>query len=153
MADIDILAALLFTGLSVVAVLRRPDRITITLALTCAASIYLGQIVPVAKLPGLFATLDMLTAVIMLTIWTTYRSRRAQLVGFLAMVKCAWAVLFTASLGNSSWLIYAIVLNAGFVAQVIVAGGMADGLVSFFDRIDPSTVSKRRGRNDHVGTR
>lgn len=134
---------------TVYALWRRPDWVAGGLLLSLIVSTVMGWTQPAARLPGMLGGMDALVSIGMLIVWTRYRSQRARIVGTVSLLKCAWAFLMSAN--SIDWLFYAIALNAAFVFQVLVAGGMADGLVAWLDTIDPRTVRERRRRVDQLG--
>lgn len=131
------------------ALYRRPDWVAGSLCIALIVSTVLGWTQNAERLPGMLGLMDALASIAMLMVWTYYRSQRARIVGSIALAKTAWAVIMSS--GGLDWTAYALVLNAAFVCQLIVAGGMADGLVAFLDMLDPGPVRKRHSRRDQLG--
>jgi hypothetical protein len=134
---------------TVYALWRRPDWVASGLLLSLMVATVMGWTQPAARLPGMLGGMDALVSIAMLMVWTHYHSQRARIVGTVSLLKCAWAFLMSAN--SIDWLFYAITLNAAFVFQVIVAGGMADGLVAWLDSIDPGSIRQRHSRRDQLG--
>lgn len=146
---LDLLICLSLLSGTVYALYRRPDWVAGgLLALFCFSTLLIWT-QPAARLPGMLGGMDALVSIAMLLVWTHYRSQRARIVGAISLLKCAWAFLMSAN--SLDWLFYAIGLNAAFVFQVIVAGGMADGLVAWIDNLDPGVIRQRRRRRDQLG--
>lgn len=84
--------------------------------------------------PGALAVVDVMIALVSLAIWTEHRDRRAQVVGLISitLLCCHWG--YAATRGGGGWGIYALILNAGFMAQCFVAGGGWYGVAHFLDR-------------------
>lgn len=131
------------------ALYRRPDWVAGFLLVSLIVSTAMGWTQPAARLPGMLGGMDAIVSIAMLLVWTHYRSQRARIVGTVSLLKCGWAFLMSAN--SLEWTFYAIALNAAFVFQVIVAGGMADGLVAWLDTIDPGTIRQRHRRRDQLG--
>lgn len=138
-----------WVALACYALYRRPDWVAGGLLLSLIISTVMAWTQPAGRLPGMLGGMDALVSIGMLLVWTYYRSQRARIVGTVSLFKCAWAFLMSAN--SIDWLFYAIVLNAAFVFQCMVAGGMADGLVDWLDRIDPRAVRERHRRRDQLG--
>jgi hypothetical protein len=138
-----------FVALACLALYRRPDWVAGGLLVALLFSTALGWSQPAARLPGMLGGMDALVSIGMLALWTHYRSQRARIVGTVALLKCAWA--FVMSSNGIDWLAYAIVLNAAFVFQVLVAGGMTDGFIAWLDYIDPRTARQRNSRRQNLG--
>lgn len=139
-----------FVSITVAALWRRPDWIAGSLLAALLLATVLGWAVPLERTIGISALLDALVSIAMLIVWTYYRSQRARLVGSIAAAKCAWCFLMASSTGMD-WFTFATVQNGGFLVQVLIAGGWADGLVAFIDRIDPGAIRQRRSRRENVG--
>jgi hypothetical protein len=141
--------AFIYAALVAFGLYRRPDWVTGGLAISFGLSAVLHWTQPTERLFGMLGGMDALVSIGMLLVWTYYRSQRARIVGTVSLFKCAWAFLMSAN--SIDWLFYAITLNAAFVFQVLVAGGMADGLVGWLDRIDPRAIRERGSRRENVG--
>lgn len=146
-SPIDVAIFIAAFGFNVWALKRRPDWVAGILLATLLVSVVIGQKVKAPDVVGALALLDAVISISMLLIWTHWRSRRAQLVGILSFLKCFGAVIMSAGYSKLAWDAFAISQNAIAFLQIMVAGGFMDGIVSFFDRINPSPVSKRRVRS------
>lgn len=141
--------AVIYGSMVCLAIYRRPDWITGGLAVMFALSATLHWTQPIERLPGMLGGMDALVSIHMLIVWTYYHSQRARIVGSVSLVKCGLAFLMSAN--SIDYMFYAISLNATFVFQLMVAGGMADGLVSWIDDLDPGAVRERNSRVDQLG--
>lgn len=146
---LDIALAVCLLAMVVYAVYRRPDWVAGCLLVLFCIGAVMHMTQPAGRLPGMLGGLDALVSITMLLVWTYYRSQRARIVGTVSLLKCALAFLM--STNGLEWVLYAAALNAAFVFQVIVAGGLADGLVVWLDRIDPSSIRERVRRRDKLG--
>ena len=140
---------LFFVVITCAALYRRPDWVAGLLLAALVLATVLGWVTPATRLVGVAALIEALLSIGLLFVWTIYHSQRARLVGSIALMKGAWCVLMASN--GMDWLTFAIVHNSAFVVQVIIAGGCADGLVAFIDRIDPFAVRQRGGRVDQLG--
>lgn len=104
----------------------------------------IGGILRLSYVPGAFAIVDMMIALVALTIWTEQRDRRAQVVGLVSIMLlcCHWG--YAAANGVGSWWLYACIINLGFVLQCFTAGGGWYGVARFLDRF------RRRRRALHL---
>lgn len=126
------LTAIVFIAFAILvlrSIVRRPQAITVTLALAFAFAIWLSFNLVGPSLRPLLTGIDALVVAIMAGLWTKYHSNRARIVGALGMVKVGMA-LFSGGTGLS-WPVWAATNNALFVMQVLVAGGDADGIGSW----------------------
>lgn len=144
------IAALIVNGW---AIWRRPDYVASTLMVAMLASIPLGQSLPMDEVVGALAMLDAVVALAMLLVWTHYRSRRAQLVGYLSLLRVLMAVFMSSTGGAFNWVAFAVAQNALYGVQLLIAGGWFEWLVRLADRIDPSAVALRRERPTDAGAR
>ncbi len=130
---------------------RRPDWVAGALMFGLLASIPVGQALAEPDVVGALAMLDAVVALSMLLVWTHWRSRRAQLVGCVSMIRVISAVAMSGSGGAMDWNAFAIFQNALYGVQLLIAGGWFEWLVRFADRIDPGTVALRRERGVDAG--
>lgn len=131
------------TALVAWALVRKRDACTLALALGLAASLGVGSLKPWSALPYL-AAIDAVTCIVMLALWTQYTSMRAWTVGFIGLAKggATWAQYLVDPV-NLSWA-YALALNAAFLAQVLIAGGWADAVGNWADRLFARVAPVRR---------
>jgi hypothetical protein len=125
------------------AVWRKRDWCAGALAIGLAASAALAIENPPEVMPYA-ALLDGAVCAAMLVLWIEYESRRAWAVGFLGLAKTMTA--WTAHLidpANTQWA-WVILINGGFLAQVLVAGGWVDELGARLDRFFARVAPGRR---------
>lgn len=120
----------------------QPGALTRSLLAAWALSAVAGAFLPHQWMPGAFAIVDMMVAVVSLSLWTEYRCQRARLTGGISMLLICAHFGYSASQGVGNWTLYASILNAGFALQCFTAGGGWDGLVRFYDRF--------RHRHNHL---
>ena len=107
--------------------LRRHDWCTWAMAAGLAASMLLAESGAWSIMPGA-ATIDALTCIAMLALWTRYTSMRAWVVGFIGLGKgVAHLLQYLADPVHVTWP-YFIAINGAFVVQVLVAGGWIDAV-------------------------
>jgi hypothetical protein len=114
---------------------NRMDWCVATLAAGLLASFVLWQAQVWPPMPAI-ATIDGLTCVVMLLLWSKYQSTRARLVGFIGIPKgiatvAAWSAI-SADPGSFS-LAYAVFINVAFLVQVLIAGGFTDAIGRWLD--------------------
>lgn len=124
----------LVVALTVLAVSRKRDTCTMTLAVALLISITVIEAGAWSYMP-FAAAIDAATCVVMLVLWTRHTSMRAWSVGFIGLIKgLATLVQYLVDPYAVSWA-YAVLINGGFVAQVLVAGGWADAVGFRVDRL------------------
>lgn len=138
------IAVLVLRGL-----IRKPQAIMAVLAGAYIASVALSQSLRGVDLRPLLVGIDAFVVALMVPLWAQYRSQRARVVGALGMVQVGWAI-FSGGTGTQ-WATWAAIENAMFVAQVLVAGGDADGIAAWLgDRI-ARLRARGAGLLGHVG--
>lgn len=147
---IDTIITLILICATVTALYRRPDWVAGILLAALFVATAFGWVMPATRIVGMAAGLDGLVSVAMLFVWTYYHSQRARLVGSVAFFKCCWCLVM-ASGSSLDWFTFAVVQNSAFIVQVLIAGGWADGLVAFVDRVDPFAVRERSRSVDQLG--
>lgn len=124
----QILAILLLA----LAIWRRPDKVTLALALGFVASVAAQPFRHGGALLPFIVTIDALIVLAMLSVWTRETSMRAWSVGFVGLAKTGWTLAFASASHVSFWT-FAVVPNCLFLGQVVAAGGMADGVGDWLD--------------------
>lgn len=131
------LLAGLLVGLAIVrrhAAMGRPDWCAWTLAAGLCASLLLAESGAWSIMPGA-ATIDALTCLAMLALWTRFTSMRAWMIGIIGMAKCAAHLAqYLADPVHISWW-YFFAINGAFLVQVLVAGGWIDAVGIRLDRL------------------
>lgn len=108
--------------------------IFLVLGAAMGTAIGLGAVMPRAQLVPMLSILDAAVVLAMLALWAHYHSGRARWIGVIGLVKCGWA-LWQQGMPAPHWNGYTAVINGGFILQLIVAGGWADGLAARADRL------------------
>lgn len=150
---IDLLIASGLIGLAVAGFVRRTDAtagsilgvlvlsIPITHGLTHRFDIVLAMLL-----------LEALLAVCMTAIWVRWVSNRARAVLFFSVAKMGLMMsLGFGPMSLTDWQPTMLMINALLVAQLLVAGGMGDGVIWLLDRIDPASARDRDLRADRLG--
>jgi len=134
----------LAAALSLAALQRKRDWCTGVIAAGLIVSSVMIAAKPYSPLPFI-AAIDAMTCLAMAAIWTAFGSMRAWSVGLIGLAKAG--ATMTAYLVDASAIAwpYALFINAAFLAQVIVAGGWADGLGSRLDRVFARIAPVRHG--------
>ena len=118
------------------------DALTLTLLCAWVFSFSSGVFMPVGLLPMGASLIDVCIATSAYYLWSEHESQRARIVGFLSLVKLFAHFGISAGFGTGDWFLYAIMVNAGFVLQCLVAGGLILGLVDFLNSISPRHSSR-----------
>lgn len=126
-----------------IATARRLDWVTGTIACGLILSAVMIASEPASPLPFI-AAIDGMTCAAMAAVWTVHNSMRAWSVGAIGLAKTGGTlVAYLADPFAVHWG-FAVALNLAFLAQVLVAGGWADGLGSRLDRVFARLAPKRR---------
>lgn len=127
----------LLVGLAIVrrhAARGRPDWCAWTLAAGLCASLLLAESGAWSIMPGA-ATIDAVTCLVMLALWTRFTSMRAWMIGFIGLAKgVAHLAQYLADPQQITWA-YFIAINGAFLVQVLVAGGWIDAVGNRLDRL------------------
>jgi hypothetical protein len=121
------LVYLLSAGLLVLALNRKPQAITVTLAIAWLVAVVLEGFLSFHRLLPFLLALDAVVVVVMGWLYRRYRSDRAQIVMALGALKVTLGI----GMALGTWNVFAAAYNASFFAQVLVAGGMADGITAW----------------------
>lgn len=121
----------LLASLQVVALWRRPDRVTGILVACFAVAVIVAGHLPVTERFTALALLDYVLVAAMIGPWAVSIDRRAQVIGLLGLGKLVARLTYAGNPYIDHWT-FAAVMNCAFAAQVIVAGGMADGVGRWF---------------------
>lgn len=107
---------------------RRPDRVTLVLAIGFAASVASAGVRHGLDLLPFIAASDCMIVMAMAMIWTHGNDMRAYSAGGVGLLKCGWTL--AAYVGDSymDWRLYAIALDAAFLLQIAIAGGFVDAV-------------------------
>jgi hypothetical protein len=114
-------------ALLILALRHRPQAITVTLAAGWVIAVMAGEFTPRANLMPLLLTIDAGVVVVMAQLARRYRSDRARIVMALGLLKVTMGI----ALAGGVWNAFAAAYNAAFLAQVLVAGGLSDGVTSW----------------------
>ena len=117
------------------------DALTLTLLSAWVFSFSIGAKLPVGLIPMGAAMVDVCIAASAFYLWSEHDSQRARIVGFLSLVKLFGHFGISAHFGTGDWHTYALIVNASYVLQCLVAGGLIRGLVDFLDNISPRHIS------------
>lgn len=143
------IAVYTFVSLLIAAALwRKPQVITVVLAISFVLSIASSQYVRGDSLRSVLMGLDGFTVIAAWLLWKVYRSDRAALVAVIGTVKICFGV--TAATVGLSGLAWAAGNNALFVVQVLVAGGFANGFMAWLGRGHDSARASLRGVLGHM---
>lgn len=115
------------------ALYRRPQAINVTLATGYVLAIALAQSIHGGDLRALLVVLDAGVVVYMSALYGLYHSDRAKIVGAVGMVKVTGSV--AAAVFGWPWGSWAAANNALFYAQILIAGGMADGIMAWLGNL------------------
>lgn len=124
------------------ALIRRPQWITVSMAIAFASAIAAAEMTSGDNLRSILMGFDALVVIAMWFLWHAYRSERAALVASLGFVKI-WLGIASATT-NITWLVWASGNNAIFVLQVLIAGGFLDGIIAWVGNSCLRTRSRRR---------
>jgi len=123
---------MVFTGQALLlafALWRRPQRIMLVLAVAFALAVMAAAFIGREHRLPVIITLDTFVVVSMGMLVRRYHSDRARVVLWIGMLKIVFSVT-AASLGLVQYA-RAASLNSAFVLQVLVAGGLADGIMAW----------------------
>ena len=126
------MTALVFAGcgaLTLWGLVRRPQAIMVTLALAFLASVAAADLFTHEALRPVLIAIDGMVVAAMAALWVQHHSQRARLVGAISFLNCSLGVACM-GIPETVWNTYAGWLNGAFVAQVLIAGGFAHGLVN-----------------------
>ena len=130
------------------ALARRPQIITLTLALSFVLAVLATQTDRGEALRSILMGLDGLTVVVMWSLWKCYRSERAAQIAVLGMLKiCFGIAAAVAGMGAAVW---ASGNNALFVSQVLIAGGFVNGFMAWLGRSHDGARSGGGGLLGHL---
>ena len=114
-------------ALLILALRHRPQAITVTLATGWVIAVIAAEFTPRASLLPLLLTIDAGVVVVMAQLARRYRSDRARIVMALGLLKVTMGI----ALAGGIWNAFAAAYNAAFLAQVLVAGGLSDGVTGW----------------------
>lgn len=129
MTETYLIAAAMLTGMALQA---KRDACCLALACGLLASGAVIALHPVSVIPYAGA-IDAMVCLVMMDLWLKHRSQRARLIGFIGAGK-SFLSLWQYVAGEPG-LAYALVINSAFVVQVLIAGGYADALGRWTDRV------------------
>lgn len=122
------------SGLAALAIMQRRDACAWTLAIGLVASMLLAESGQWSAMPGA-ASIDAVTCLVMLAVWTRHTSMRAWTIGFIGLAKCGASFgQYLVDPAQVTWG-YAAFINVAFVVQVLVAGGWIDAVGNRLDRV------------------
>ena len=124
---ITALVVALLAALQAVAIWRRPDQVTWILVACFAVAVIVAGNVPLPERFTVLALLDYALVAAMIGPWAVTHSRRAQIIGAIGLLKLLGRLTYASHPYMDHWT-FAAVMNCAFAVQVIVAGGMADGI-------------------------
>lgn len=116
-------------GLLALALWRRPQAITLVLAGTFLAGVAGAAMLPPAARPLSVIVLDLAVVLAMGHLVRRHRSARALVVMWISTAKIAFEIV--AALTGLHQPARAATVNASFVVQVLIAGGMANGILAW----------------------
>ena len=132
------LTAVIFAGLAglmAVALWRRPQAITLILAAAFVAGVAAASLLPTTARPLSVIVLDLVVVIAMGRLVRVHRSARALIVLWIGTFKIAFEIV--AALTGLHQPLRAATINGAFVVQVLIAGGMANGLLAWLgNRLD-----------------
>ena len=114
-------------ALLILALRHRPQAITVTLSAGWVVAVIAGEFTPRANLLPLLLTIDAGVVVVMAQLARKYHSDRARIVMALGLLKVTMGI----ALAGGIWNAFAAAYNAAFLAQVLVAGGLSDGVTGW----------------------
>ena len=141
----------LIAALLVLALWAKPQKITLILVAAYAASIIASHYRHHEALRPILVFIDAAVVVAMDWLYRRTGSTRARVVSTIGMVSIAWA-FFSASTGLH-WNAYAAAVNGGFILQILVAGGMANGLMAWLGNSNRLVRFGNLGFSRHAGGR
>jgi hypothetical protein len=121
------LVVALLAALQAVAIWRKPDQVTWILVACFAVAVIVAGNVPLPERFTVLALIDYALVAAMIGPWAVTHSRRAQIIGVIGLVKLVARLTYASHPYMDHWT-FAAVMNCAFAAQVIVAGGLADGI-------------------------
>lgn len=117
--------------LLVAALIRRPQALTVALALSFGLSIIAAQVAEGLHIKPVLMGLDALLVMVAWALWGQHRSTRASIIAWLGLCKI---LLGIASSFSTPYLVWAAMNNALFVVMILVAGGFTDGIIAWLGR-------------------
>lgn len=127
---------------------RRPQVITVALALSFVLAVLAARSGRGDALRSILMGLDGFTVIVMWSLWKWYRSDRAAQVAVLGMVKICFGI--ASAVAGVSDLVWASGNNALFVGQVLIAGGFVNGFMAWLGRRLDGARGGRRGLLGHL---
>lgn len=147
---LNLIIAMGLIGLAIYGFKRRTDATAGTLLAVLLLSIPITYNLPAKGLIiSAMAYLEAGLAIAMFAFWVKWISQRARAVWMLSVAKF-WLLMImrqNAIADDGWWMAAMLIDNALLVAQLLIAGGMADGVVRWFDRVDPASA---RDRNNNA---
>lgn len=130
--------------ITAVAFWRRPG-VTSAILMAGLAASFASPWSRMELLPYL-STIDVAVVVAMTGIWAHDRhNMRAWTIGFIGLAKCAWTWFAAVNVLQVNTYGYVLPLNCAYLAQVLVAGGFADGIGHRLDDLFRRVVPRRYG--------
>lgn len=149
--DLTLVVNLSAGALLCIALYRRPQAICVTLALAYVLAIGLTLVLHGAQLRPLLLFLDAGVVISMSALFALFNSDRARIVATIGALKIITAI--ATAVMDWPWASWAAANNALFFAQILVAGGMADGILAWVGYRTIHLVAVRsRGRQNVAGS-
>jgi hypothetical protein len=114
------------------ALVRKPQTLTVVLALAFVAAVFAAQHIRGDALRSILMGIDGFAIIISWLLWKVYHSSRAALVAVIGMLKVSFGI--AAAAADLNGLLWASGNNALFVVQVLIAGGFANGFMAWLGR-------------------
>jgi ABC-type Co2+ transport system permease subunit len=115
------------TVLLIAAVWRQPDQVTWILVGCFAAAVIIATKMPATERFTTLALIDYALVAVMIGPWAVKRCGRARIIGVIGLAKLVARLTYASNPYIDHWT-FAAIMNCAFAAQVIVAGGLADGI-------------------------
>ena len=132
--------ALAFIAGAIWAAWRRPDWVSVTLIVSLALCIYIGDNASKEALPIILSLAETTMALALLfgciesvnrndRSWTA-KARRAQVIGLIGAGKIILWLAYASNKNFIEWNTAAAMINAALVLQICAAGGLSDGFTA-----------------------
>lgn len=130
------------------ALYRRPQVITITMAVAFLFAVEVATLVKGDALRPILMGADALIVAVMWFLWSAYHSERAAMVATLGFLKISFGI--AAALTDISNLVWASTNNAIFIVMVLISGGFLDGFIAWLGHSNSRVGNSWRGLLGHL---
>jgi hypothetical protein len=125
------------------ALIKKPEALTISLAIVLVLAVLSAQYVRGDSLRSILMGIDAFGIIAAWAFWRCYNSSRAAQVVAIGMLKVTFGI--AAAVSGLDWSFWAAGNNALFVVQVLIAGDFANGFMAWLGRGPDGTGTRSRG--------